>query len=91
MQTRKIPMRQCVGCREMKQKKELIRVVKTPDDQIVLDVTGKQNGRGAYICNCQECLNKAMKSSALERSLKTKVSQEVYEELERQMKSNAIK
>ena len=83
----KVPMRQCVGCREMKPKKEMIRVVKTVENEIKLDTTGKQNGRGAYLCNNAECLKKAMKSSALERSLKISVSQSVYEEMERQMNS----
>ena len=56
---KKIPLRQCVGCREMKTKKEMIRVIKTPENEVVLDVKGKQNGRGAYLCICAECLQKA--------------------------------
>ena len=83
--TRKIPLRKCTGCGEMKSKKELIRVLKTPEDAIVLDTTGKKNGRGAYICNSLECLRKAMKSKGLERSLKTAIPKEVYEQLESEL------
>ncbi len=82
---KKVPLRLCVGCREMKPKKDLIRVVKTPENEIVLDMTGKMNGRGAYLCNDVECLKKAVKSSAIDRSLKTNIKKEVYEEMERQM------
>ncbi|MDY4694274.1 MAG: YlxR family protein [Blautia sp.] len=81
----KIPMRQCTGCREMKSKKEMIRVLKTTDDQIVLDTTGKQNGRGAYLCFSRDCLEKAMKNHSLERSLKTTVPDDVYRRLEKEM------
>ena len=77
----KIPMRQCTGCREMKSKKEMIRVLKTPEDKIVLDTTGRQNGRGAYVCPSSECLEKAIRNHGIERSLKTVVPQEVYEDL----------
>ena len=69
----KIPMRQCTGCREMKSKKEMLRVLKTTEDEIVLDTTGKKNGRGAYLCLSRECLDKAIKNHGLERSLKTAV------------------
>lgn len=82
---KKVPLRLCVGCREMKPKKDLIRVVKTPENEIVLDMTGKMNGRGAYLCNDVECLKKAVKSSAIDSSLKTNIKKEVYEEMERQM------
>lgn len=85
MNTRKIPLRQCTGCGEMKSKKEMIRVIKTPEDAILLDVTGKKNGRGAYICNSLECLRKAIKSKGLERSLKTAIPKEVYEQLESEL------
>lgn len=85
MNTRKVPLRKCTGCGEMKSKKEMIRVIKTPEDAIVIDVTGKKNGRGAYICNSLECLKKASKSKGLERSLKTSIPKEVYEELEREL------
>lgn len=70
--SRKVPQRQCVGCGDMKNKKDLIRVIKTPEDQINVDTTGKQNGRGAYICNSIECFDKARKNKGLERSLKKK-------------------
>lgn len=82
---RKIPQRQCIGCGEMRNKKEMIRVIKTPEEQIVIDTTGKKNGRGAYICNSSECLQKAAKSRGLERSLKVSIPREVYEELEKEL------
>ncbi|MDO4519838.1 MAG: YlxR family protein [Eubacteriales bacterium] len=82
----KIPMRQCAGCREMKSKKEMIRVIRTAENEILLDTTGKKNGRGAYICNSRSCLEKAMKSRGLERSLKVMVPTEVYESLEKELK-----
>ena len=82
---KKIPMRQCVGCREMKPKRELIRVIRTSEDEILIDATGKKNGRGAYICPNRECLEKAVKSKGLERSLKMAVPQEIYEDFEREM------
>lgn len=63
--TKKLPMRQCVGCGEMKPKKELIRVLKTAENEIIIDKTGKKNGRGAYICSSRECLEKALKTMAL--------------------------
>ncbi len=85
MNTRKVPLRKCTGCGEMKSKKEMIRVIKTPEDVIGIDATGKKNGRGAYICNSLECLKKASKSKGLERSLKTSIPKEVYEELEREL------
>lgn len=89
MTNKKIPMRQCVGCAQMKAKRELIRVIKTPEDQVVLDATGRKNGRGAYICLDPECLKKARKSKGLERSLKTAIPAEVYENLEKEMESLA--
>ena len=82
---KKIPLRLCVGCSEMKPKKDMIRVVKTPENEIILDTTGRKNGRGAYLCNDVECLKKAVKSSAIDRSLKINVEKSVYEEMERQM------
>ena len=78
---KKIPLRQCVGCGEMKSKKEMMRVIKTPEDEILLDVTGKQNGRGAYLCKNADCLKVAQKSKGLERSLKHAISKEVYDNL----------
>lgn len=83
---KKVPLRQCTGCREMKSKKEMIRVIKTPEEQIVIDATGKKNGRGAYICNSFSCFEKAKKNKALERSLKVSIPLEVYEELEKELK-----
>lgn len=83
--TRKIPLRKCVGCGEMKPKKELIRVLRTEEGEFVLDMTGKKNGRGAYICNSKECFAKAEKSKGLERSFKQAIPAEVYERLEKEM------
>ena len=88
MANKKIPMRQCVGCGEMKAKKELIRVLKT-EDGVLLDATGKKNGRGAYICANTECLKKARKSKGLERSLKVAIPDEVYDNLEKEMSTFA--
>ncbi len=82
---KKIPLRQCIGCGEMKSKKELIRVLKTTEDEIVIDATGRKNGRGAYICPSMECFKKAAKSKGLERSLKMAIPKEVYEALEKEM------
>ncbi|MCR5469063.1 MAG: YlxR family protein [Lachnospiraceae bacterium] len=87
MTTKKIPNRICVGCRESKEKKALIRIVKTENDQVVLDFTGKMNGRGAYICKNVECLNKAVRSKGLERSLKMPVPDAVYEDLKKELAS----
>lgn len=83
--TRKIPQRQCVGCREMKDKKALLRIVKTPEGEILLDSTGKKSGRGAYVCPDPECLKKARKIRALERAFDTAIPAEVYDALEGQM------
>jgi len=85
MTNKKVPMRQCVGCAEMKSKKELLRILKTPEEEVVLDTTGRKNGRGAYICASMECLKKAQKSKGLERSLKTAIPAEVYQSLEEEM------
>ena len=82
---KKTPMRKCVGCGEMKSKREMMRVLKTSDDEFVLDATGKQNGRGAYLCVSKECLAKAVKSKGLERSFKQSIPKEVYEKLEKEM------
>ena len=78
---KKIPMRQCVGCREMKSKKELIRVVKSPEGAISLDFRGKAPGRGAYLCPDPACLKRAMKAKALSRAFETEIPQEIYEDL----------
>ncbi|MCH5275037.1 MAG: YlxR family protein [Lachnospiraceae bacterium] len=82
--SKKVPFRQCVGCGEMKSKKEMLRVLKTPEGPIVLDVTGKKNGRGAYLCKSEECLKKARKNKGLERSFKISIPDAVYEELEKE-------
>ena len=82
---RTIPQRQCVGCRTMTDKRELVRIVKTPEGEIVLDTTGKKSGRGAYVCRNPECLRKARKSRALERAFETSIPAEVYDALEAQM------
>lgn len=87
MVTKKIPLRQCTGCGEMKSKKEMIRVIKTPEDTILIDMTGKKNGRGAYICNSVTCFLKAKKARALERSLKVSIPAEVYDALEKELKA----
>lgn len=81
---KKIPMRQCVGCQEMKSKREMMRVIRTAEGDIVLDMTGRKNGRGAYICRSEECLQKARRTKGLERSFKMNISGEVYERLEQQ-------
>ena len=81
---KKIPMRQCVGCGEMKNKKDLMRVLKTAEDSIVLDMTGRKNGRGAYLCMDKECLAKARKNKGLERSFRMSIPKEVYENLEKE-------
>lgn len=78
---KKIPQRTCLGCGETKPKKELIRIVKQNDGQIFIDKTGKANGRGAYICNNVECLNKAIKSKRLEKNFETEIDNQIYESL----------
>ena len=83
---KKIPQRQCLGCREMKNKRDLIRVVRSPEGEISLDFKGKKPGRGAYVCPDGECLKKARKSRALERAFDTAIPAEVYEALEAQMR-----
>ena len=84
---KKVPMRKCVGCGEMKSKKEMMRVLKTAENEIVLDTTGRKNGRGAYLCFCKECLQNAAKNRGLERSLKMDIPKEVYESLEREFEN----
>lgn len=83
---KKIPMRKCVGCQEMKSKKEMLRVIRTQDGEFLLDATGKKNGRGAYLCPSAACLEKAIRQKGLERSFKQSIPQEVYETLEREMR-----
>ncbi len=82
---KKIPQRQCMGCRERKAKKELIRVVRTPEGAVCLDFSGKLNGRGSYLCPNLECLKKARKAKSLERSLEVSIPEEVYDRLEKEM------
>lgn len=84
---KKIPMRQCVGCREMKEKRQLIRVVRSPEGEVSLDFKGKKPGRGAYLCPDPACLAKARKSKALERAFSAALPPEVYEALEGEMKT----
>lgn len=81
---KKIPLRQCVGCAQMKGKKEMMRILKTPEDEICLDVTGKKNGRGAYVCRSRECLQMARRNKGLERSFKMSIPNEVYDALEKE-------
>ena len=83
---KKIPMRMCAGCGEHKPKKELIRVVKSPEGEISLDFTGKKSGRGSYLCNDAACLQKARKAKRLERAFECAVPQEVYERLEEELR-----
>ena len=85
MQQKKIPQRQCMGCRERKEKRELIRVVRAPDGGVSLDFRGKAPGRGAYICPDMACLKKAIRSKALERSLEVTIPEEIYARLEQEM------
>ena len=88
---RKVPMRKCTGCGEMKSKREMLRVLRTTEDEIILDATGRKNGRGAYLCGSTECFQKAVKSRGLERSLKTVIPAEVYESLEKEIEKLAEK
>lgn len=85
MKSKKIPLRKCVACQEMMPKKLLIRIVKTPEAEIQLDPNGKASGRGAYICSKAECFTLARKKNSIERALKSKVSDEIYQQLERQL------
>ena len=82
-----MPVRMCVGCQEMKNKKEMIRVIKTPEGTFMLDATGKKNGRGAYVCPSEECLQLARKNKGLERSFNQAIPAEVYESLEKEMEA----
>ncbi len=85
--TKKIPLRKCTGCNEMKPKKELMRVLKDSEDNICIDTTGRKNGRGAYVCKNKECLNKAIKTKALNRSLGIMIPESILEELVKEMNS----
>ena len=82
---KKIPQRQCMGCRERREKRQMIRVVRTPEGNVTLDFGGKMNGRGAYICPNPECLKKALRSKALDRSLEVTIPEEVIVRLEKEM------
>lgn len=86
MAEKKIPMRKCLGCNEMKPKKELIRAVKSPDGEISIDLTGKKSGRGAYICPDIACLKKARKGKRLEKALETAIPDSVYDAMENELK-----
>ncbi|MBQ8575844.1 MAG: YlxR family protein [Clostridia bacterium] len=88
MQKKKIPLRKCTGCGEMKPKKELVRVVKTPDDRVLIDLTGRVNGRGAYICPNAECLKIARKSKRIEKSFQMQIPNEVYDKMEEELKNH---
>ena len=85
---KKIPQRQCMGCRERKEKREMIRVVRETSGKVSLDFSGKLNGRGAYVCPDPECLKKARKAKSLERSLEVAIPDEVYDRLEKEMQSS---
>ncbi len=85
MKQKKIPMRRCCGCNEQKPKKELIRVVRSPEGEISLDLTGKASGRGAYICNSLDCLKKARKSHRIDRTFEITVSDEIYDRMEEEI------
>lgn len=87
IQAKKIPLRKCVGCQEMKPKKELFRVVKTKDNEIAIDFTNKKAGRGAYICDSLDCFAKAKKSRGLERTFSCKIPENIYVEMEMALKS----
>ena len=98
MKQKKIPLRKCTGCGEMKPKRELVRVVKAPDQkdengvvtakgQVSLDLTGKKSGRGAYVCKSAECLEKAHKAHRIERSLSCKIPEEIYEQLRTELEN----
>ena len=85
---KKIPLRQCVGCGEMKNKKEMMRVIRDAQGEISLDVTGKKNGRGAYLCFNRQCLEKAEKNEGLERSFKMSIDRSVYESLQKEFEQS---
>lgn len=86
-QMKKIPLRKCTGCQEMKSKKDMMRILRTPEGEIVLDTTGRKNGRGAYVCRCMSCFEAAVRNRGLERSLKMKVPEETYESLKKEIES----
>lgn len=81
MKVKKIPQRKCVGCNEMKEKKALIRIVRSPEGEVSIDAVGKKPGRGAYVCACTECVTKAVKEKRLERALEVAISPEIFQKL----------
>ena len=85
MKTKKIPLRMCTGCMEMKPKKELIRVVRSKEGEVSVDLTGKKSGRGAYVCKSKDCLEKAFKTKRLSRNLEVQISEEIYDRLKEEM------
>ncbi len=88
MQNKKVPLRKCMGCGEMKSKKELVRVVKNKEGEISLDLTGKKAGRGAYVCPTLSCLQKARKSRGFERALSCRIPDEIYDRMEQELSQN---
>ncbi|MGX8698492.1 MAG: RNase P modulator RnpM [bacterium] len=86
---KRIPLRQCMGCREMKPKRELVRVVRSPAGEVSIDLTGKKNGRGAYVCPSAACLQKAIRSRALSRALEAPIPEELYDTLRAQLEAEA--
>ena len=86
---KKIPQRQCMGCRERKEKREMVRVVRSPEGQVSLDFRGKAPGRGAYICPKMDCLKRAIKSKSIERSLEVAIPEDIYARLEQEMEENS--
>ena len=88
MQAKKQPLRMCTGCGEMKPKRELVRLVKTGDGEVLLDLTGKAQGRGAYICKSSECLKKAVKARRFEKAFSQKIPEEIYLKIEAELKNN---
>lgn len=89
MRQKKVPMRMCVGCQAMKPKKELVRVVRTPEGEVVIDPTGKKSGRGAYLCPDAACLRQAMKGKRLEKALKQPVAPEIIEQLQKELEGSS--
>lgn len=85
MKQKKVPLRMCLGCQEMKPKRELIRIVKNKENEISIDATGKKQGRGAYICKSPECFEKARKGKRLEKAFETKIDEDIYEMLKQQL------
>lgn len=88
MQVKRVPLRMCAGCGEMKPKKELVRVVKPPEGEISIDLTGKKAGRGAYVCPSPECLKKARKNRRIERSFQCRIPDEIYDAMEAELQKN---